>query len=233
MSYNELVAIRNTWTIYQLTEKLGFKIKKNLNEGKIDYKKQGTYLNIELDKLRNYILGSSTTKIGKIIHYIIAYKGQQLQEIINESHRIEAILNLYILKNEAKKKPHQDDMDKRVKIARNLAQLEVDLIKKVNPYKDEIKRRVEENFKVLETYINVELRAEEKAMIVKAIGLSKGHWYKCPNGHIYAIGDCGGAMEKSRCPDCNAEIGGQQHQLTQGNRHAGDFDGSSAPSWPI
>lgn len=39
-------------------------------------------------------------------------------------------------------------------------------------------------------------------MIIKAIGLSSGHWYECPNGHPYVIGECGGAMEKTKCPEC-------------------------------
>ena len=30
-------------------------------------------------------------------------------------------------------------------------------------------------------------------MIMEATGLSAGHWFECPNGHTYAIGDCGGA----------------------------------------
>ncbi len=45
-------------------------------------------------------------------------------------------------------------------------------------------------------------------MAVDALGLSKGHWNKCPNGHFYVIGECGGAMQVSRCPDCRAVIGG-------------------------
>ena len=28
---------------------------------------------------------------------------------------------------------------------------------------------------------------EERVMIVKAIGLSQGHWYKCPNGALSAF----------------------------------------------
>lgn len=68
-------------------------------------------------------------------------------------------------------------------------------------------------------------------MIIKAMDLEKGHYYKCPNGHIYAIGECGGAMEESKCPDCGAKIGGRQHTLTEGNSHAGEFDGSSRPAW--
>ena len=227
MSYNELAAIRNTWTIYQLTESLDLKIKKNLNEKRIVYETQGARLNMELNKLRKYILGSENST-----YYVIAYKGQQLNEIINEVHRIEAVLNFYILMNEAQKHP-ENEIDKRTIIATKLAKLEVDLVKKINPYKDEIKRRIEENFEELQMYIKVEMSKEEKTMIVKAIGLSKGHWFKCPNGHPYAIGECGGAMERSRCVECNAEIGGEDHRLTHGNNHAGEFDGSSAPSWPI
>ncbi|KAL2100664.1 hypothetical protein ACEWY4_002425 [Coilia grayii] len=40
-----------------------------------------------------------------------------------------------------------------------------------------------------------------------------GHlqWYFCPNGHPCTVGECGQPMQLSRCPDCNAEIGGQNH----------------------
>ena len=46
-------------------------------------------------------------------------------------------------------------------------------------------------------------------MIIKAVGLDKGSWFECPNGHPYVIGECGGAMETSRCPECNETIGGE------------------------
>ncbi|XP_063624755.1 NFX1-type zinc finger-containing protein 1-like [Cydia splendana] len=72
---------------------------------------------------------------------------------------------------------------------------------------------------------------EERAMIVKVIGLKAGHWYKCPNGHFYCIADCGGAMVLSKCPDCGAAIGGQGHRLTAGNQHAGEMDGSRFAAW--
>lgn len=61
---------------------------------------------------------------------------------------------------------------------------------------------------------------------MNAVGLKGGHWYKCPNGHIYCIGECGGAMEESKCPDCKVVIGGNGHKLAEGNAHAGDFDGA-------
>mmetsp|Transcript_39334 Transcript_39334/g.60125 ORF Transcript_39334/g.60125 Transcript_39334/m.60125 type:complete len:111 (-) Transcript_39334:142-474(-) len=61
--------------------------------------------------------------------------------------------------------------------------------------------------------MSTELSKKEKADIVKAMGVSRGHWYECPNGHPYVIGDCGGAMERSTCPTCGASIGGAQHSL--------------------
>ena len=70
----------------------------------------------------------------------------------------------------------------------------------------------------------------ERLQIVKAIGLPKGHWYKCRNGHIYCIGECGGAMETSKCPDCKATIGGTNYILSAGNVHAPEMDGSRHPA---
>jgi len=71
----------------------------------------------------------------------------------------------------------------------------------------------------------------EKMGIVKAIGLSKGHWFKCPNGHYYCIGECGGAMQMAKCPECKADIGGTRHTLTAGNQHAPEMDNSHHPAW--
>ena len=62
------------------------------------------------------------------------------------------------------------------------------------------------------------LTPEERVMIAKAMNFSQGHWYKCPNGHIYAIGECGGAMEQRSCPECGVIIGGRHHTLAQGNQ---------------
>jgi len=72
---------------------------------------------------------------------------------------------------------------------------------------------------------------QERIEIVNAIGLSKGHWFKCPNGHIYCIGECGGAMQLAKCPECKADIGGKSHQLTTGNVHAPEMDNSHHAAW--
>lgn len=72
---------------------------------------------------------------------------------------------------------------------------------------------------------------KERLMIVAAIGLKPGHWYKCPKGHVYCIGECGGAMQESRCPECGATIGGMSHTLTAGNTVASEMDGSQHAAW--
>ncbi|XP_078363996.1 uncharacterized protein LOC144648252 [Oculina patagonica] len=74
---------------------------------------------------------------------------------------------------------------------------------------------------------------KQKPMTVKAMNFSQGHWYKCPNGHIYAIGDCGGAMEQMSCPEagCGAIIGGRHHTLAQGNVVVTEIDGAKYGAW--
>ena len=79
------------------------------------------------------------------------------------------------------------------------------------------------------------LAAEAQASIaaLQASGqVRRGAVYACPNGHIYTIGDCGGAMERARCPECGAAIGGEQHRAEQGNAVRLDVDGAQAPAWP-
>jgi hypothetical protein len=50
------------------------------------------------------------------------------------------------------------------------------------------------------------------------VSFLQGHLYQCPNGHMYVIGNCGGAMQQARCAECGAVIGGRSHQLLEGNR---------------
>jgi hypothetical protein len=118
-----------------------------------------------------------------------------------------------------------------------------------SPENELIQGHLMKNIRVLENEQKVELRAametlgvklntglgitdNERREIVQAMGMSKGHWFKCPNGHIYAIGDCGGASVESRCNECHARIGGTGHRLLGDNRLAGEMDGAVGPAWP-
>lgn len=74
---------------------------------------------------------------------------------------------------------------------------------------------------------------EERKMIVSAINMPKpGHWFKCPNGHVYLITECGGATERAQCPECKAVIGGGDHRVERGNQLASEMDGAQQPAWP-
>lgn len=53
---------------------------------------------------------------------------------------------------------------------------------------------------------------------------------KCPNGHIYATGECGGAMQTNICPECGTEIDDQSHQLTPSIASATEMDDSTDDS---
>jgi hypothetical protein len=60
-----------------------------------------------------------------------------------------------------------------------------------------------------------------------AVGADSGanRWFTCSNGHPFAIGNCGGAMEKATCPECNETIGGTDHNLVDTNKVIGKTEG--------
>lgn len=88
---------------------------------------------------------------------------------------------------------------------------------------------IKEAYKKL-TGLNISI--EEKNMILKTVNLSQGHWYKCPNGHIYLIDACGGATHESKCNECGARIGGGSHRLRADNALATEMDGATQSAWP-
>lgn len=88
--------------------------------------------------------------------------------------------------------------------------------------------------------------AEEMRMIVGAMAtefLGTGHWHRCENGHPFTIGkwhrfncdderefdnlllgECGMPVQLARCPQCNAPVGGQNHQAVAGVTYARDIE---------
>ncbi|RVE69569.1 hypothetical protein OJAV_G00078990 [Oryzias javanicus] len=58
-----------------------------------------------------------------------------------------------------------------------------------------------------------------QALARQALTPMRLHWYTCPNGHPCTIGECGQPMETSKCVDCGAVIGGQNHAPVQGFQH--------------
>ena len=48
-------------------------------------------------------------------------------------------------------------------------------------------------------------------------------FYRCPNGHMYSIGNCTRPATTSTCPTCKAQIGGVDHKPSAGNALADDL----------
>jgi len=77
----------------------------------------------------------------------------------------------------------------------------------------------------LNTVFYEEMTQQEMEFVVQGLELPHtGHFYRCPNGHTFVIGDCGGANEVSRCPECHEPIGGTGHQLVAGNSVATEYE---------
>ncbi|KAK4872848.1 hypothetical protein RN001_014877 [Aquatica leii] len=89
-----------------------------------------------------------------------------------------------------------------------------------------LEAEVVEKFDYLSKKFDINVLIIEFNEVVKAMGMEKGHWFQCPNGHIYAIGECGGATQTGKCADCSASIGGSNHRLLSTNSHAKEVDGS-------
>ena len=215
MSFNSLAAIKNTLNVYLKIEK----IRKS-----IDHKN----FNFSFDQKQHFKF--EIKKILDSLYYqrelVVLKNGQKLMDISLELERIASIVEFERMKNLSFDKT---DLPANARVI--LSRLENFLIEKVVKF-DKIQNTVQNLFIELASLIKTELTKEEKLMIVNAIGLSSGHWFKCPNGHVYCIGECGGAMQKSRCPDCRAEIGGLNHQITSGNQLASEMDGATRPAWP-
>lgn len=68
---------------------------------------------------------------------------------------------------------------------------------------------------------------EEMRKVVAAMAQEfrgTGHWYRCANGHPFTIGECGGPMQETRCPQCGAPVGGQHHMAAEGVTRAADLE---------
>ena len=70
--------------------------------------------------------------------------------------------------------------------------------------------------------VNDERRQVFAAMALEFSGT--GHWYTCANGHLFTVGDCGGPIETSTCPQCGVVIGGQHHRPADGVQRADAFE---------
>ncbi|CAI6336205.1 unnamed protein product [Periconia digitata] len=58
----------------------------------------------------------------------------------------------------------------------------------------------------------------------RGLATNSGHWYRCTNGHPFAVGECGMPMERASCPECGSRIGGLYHQPDEGVTRATEME---------
>lgn len=114
-------------------------------------------------------------------------------------------------------------------------------IKILNKFSDDVNLITTENLDILRKLVGSsnKITDEERKMIIAAMGKycvggsAVGHFFKCGNGHIYCITECGGATQRSRCPvdGCGLIIGGENHRLVEGQRLASEMDGARHAAW--
>nr|XP_046239135.1 NFX1-type zinc finger-containing protein 1 [Scatophagus argus] len=155
------------------------------------------------------------------------FTDQQIYDLQRELQRITLLTELNIRCAMA---------DKRGQSAKIQFELKTisEVLEKSGQFTEQDQARVKEAMTELDNKLpptGLGITEEEREMIVSALKMRPGHWYKCPNGHVYLITECGGAMESRLCPDCNATIGGESHRLASGNQVASEMDGAQHPAW--
>ncbi|NXU02820.1 ZNFX1 protein, partial [Buphagus erythrorhynchus] len=155
----------------------------------------------------------------------INFTGQELTDLQSEIQRLTYLLNLLA----------------RCKANRMISTDIAEEIKSAREILEGTKKFTEEDEAAVKAHLNkinaglpvsvLEISEAERVQIVRAIGCPRGHWFKCKNGHIYVIGECGGAMQRSTCPECHEVIGGMNHTLESSNSLAPEMDGATHAAW--
>jgi hypothetical protein len=154
--------------------------------------------------------------------------GQEIHDIKMEIQRFHRICQLHRLMSDPNYRGCYSNPEVK-ECCETAQQIAYTIEKYTEEFDSKLKNALENLRKVVHSA--VQITDAERKEIVHAMGYKQGHWYKCPNGHIYSIGDCGGAMEKSKCNECGAEIGGGSHRLLASNSVATEMDGATRPAW--
>jgi hypothetical protein len=219
----DFTSIENKLNVFKgllkLREAAKTKLMNSAKKEDVDW--QTAFIGYELTKLRNMLWKTENMQ------------EQTIKYISNQLTRMQMLLDYFQMQNFAKKSNEMDSilgLDKFVKIASLNARLEECLFRKVEKFDESYIKSLLDQLKK-ESRFSDKLSEEERVMILKAMNLQKGHWFKCPNGHVYCITECGGAMQQSKCPECGESIGGSNHTLLETNRLATEMDGARYAAW--
>ena len=155
--------------------------------------------------------------------------GREINDINMEIQRFHRVCQLHRLKSEWNYRGICNNPEVK-KWCETAHQITCTIAKYTEEFDLKVKNALQNLSKVLGSAVKI-TDAERKGKVC-AVGYRQGHWYKCTFGHICVITECGGAMLKSRCNECGAEIGGGSHRLLENNRVATEMDGATHPAWP-
>lgn len=156
----------------------------------------------------------------------LSFSSQELDDLQSEIQRLRYLVNLLTRCKMAEGKV-RGSVAEEIRTVRNILERTCKFTQK----DAQLVQRKMEALKAILPCSGLGISEEERVQIVKAMGYPRGHWFKCPNGHIYVIGDCGGAMQRATCPECQEVIGGANHTLERSNRLASEMDGARHPAW--
>ncbi|XP_054840650.1 NFX1-type zinc finger-containing protein 1-like [Eublepharis macularius] len=149
------------------------------------------------------------------------FSAQQLKECRNEIGRISYLANIFV-----RLSSYETQLPDLPALSSAAVDEALQLLSPQKPFTDadeELLQATLEKIDALLPASGMRLSEAERVSVVEAMDFGKGHWYKCPKGHLYTIGECGRAMEESRCPECGAAIGGGQHRLNPSNAAADEI----------
>ncbi|NXO96119.1 ZNFX1 protein, partial [Certhia brachydactyla] len=155
----------------------------------------------------------------------ISFTGQELTDMQSEIQRLTYLLSLLARCKASRMMP--TDIAAEINSAR-------EILEGTKKFTEEDEAAVKAHLKKIDAVLPVSglgISEAERVQIVSAIGCPRGHWFKCRNGHIYVIGECGGAMQRSTCPECHEVIGGTNHTLESSNSLAPEMDGATHAAW--
>ncbi|XP_067856716.1 NFX1-type zinc finger-containing protein 1-like isoform X2 [Heptranchias perlo] len=200
-------------------------------ENKITFLSRLAALKSQEARLNSTMKAKFNTKLLECLKWIDKPRGrftvQELTDLQSEIQRLTFLFDLYVRCNMASGRKLDSLTEHNVACVQRI-------LERTKKFTEEDEKLVKEKMEKLKSVLpetGLAISESERVMIIKAMGLRQGHWFKCPNGHIYVITECGGAMEKSKCPDCDASIGGTNHTLESRNQVASEMDGAQHSAW--
>lgn len=180
---------------------------------------------IDDTQMKQTIIDHFVYLLNVAFSYACKLSNQQKFDINMELSRGVRIIYLFEIKTSETFRRIYQSRDLHTLPICNLIHLTESLLMSCKPYNQEMDTVVQNYFEQIQQKMeNIPvLTNKEKQMIHAAMavdffgdGRAQGHWYKCSNGHIYCITECGGPMEQSVCPECKVKIGGSSHQHVAG-----------------